>query len=50
MPRPVKSSNITGVDSPYLSYEDAKSLLDKGEPNAIDHSVLSLTILEPKVK
>ena len=50
IPRPVKSPNDTGVEAPYLSYEDAKLLLDKGEPNAMDNYVPSLTILEPKVK
>jgi hypothetical protein len=50
MPRPNKSASDTSVEAPFLSYGDAKALIDKGEPNAMDKYVPSLTIIEPKVK
>jgi hypothetical protein len=50
MPRPNKSASDTSVDAPYLSYIEAKTIIDKGEPNAMDKFVPSLTIIEPKIK
>ena len=50
LPRPNKSSNATSTEAPYLPYNEAKALIDRGEPNAMDKYVPTLTVMEAKVK
>ena len=50
LPRPNKSSNDASAEAPYLPYSEAKALIDRGEPNAMDKYVPTLTVMEAKVK
>ena len=49
-PRPTKLSSNIDNDAPFLTYKDAKRLIDKGEKNAMDKYVPSMTVIVPKIK